>query len=258
MALMICPECNSKVSDKAKMCPHCGYPIYEYVNEKNESKDSNLNDVEIKKRITQIMNNSSSHYQIDELKAIIEKTHHQMAYKELGLVYDRNNMYEEAIRVRQEGIKYNQDDYEAFADIGVWFAELGNDKNDPELMKNAIEYLKRGVDHYNLKAILFLAKIFDISDKKYKTVNKDETIAEKYWLKGLDFYCDGLSENKNAFVIICNNIGVFYQNKLLHIQAACYYHIANTIDPSNDLCKHKYRTCLKVIRADYEIGRAHV
>lgn len=28
MALIICPECGSKVSDKANACIHCGYPIH--------------------------------------------------------------------------------------------------------------------------------------------------------------------------------------------------------------------------------------
>lgn len=27
MALLKCPECGGMVSDKAKCCPHCGYPI---------------------------------------------------------------------------------------------------------------------------------------------------------------------------------------------------------------------------------------
>lgn len=27
MALITCPECNGRVSDKATTCPHCGYPI---------------------------------------------------------------------------------------------------------------------------------------------------------------------------------------------------------------------------------------
>lgn len=27
MALLICPECKNKVSDKAETCPHCGCPI---------------------------------------------------------------------------------------------------------------------------------------------------------------------------------------------------------------------------------------
>ncbi len=27
MALMTCPECSHRVSDKARACPSCGYPI---------------------------------------------------------------------------------------------------------------------------------------------------------------------------------------------------------------------------------------
>jgi len=27
MALIHCPECNKEISDKAKVCPKCGYPI---------------------------------------------------------------------------------------------------------------------------------------------------------------------------------------------------------------------------------------
>lgn len=34
MALIICPECDGKVSDKANICPHCGYPISEMVVQK--------------------------------------------------------------------------------------------------------------------------------------------------------------------------------------------------------------------------------
>lgn len=27
MALIICPECGNKISDKSEMCVHCGYPL---------------------------------------------------------------------------------------------------------------------------------------------------------------------------------------------------------------------------------------
>ncbi len=30
MALINCPECNKEVSDSAKMCPHCGYELFDY------------------------------------------------------------------------------------------------------------------------------------------------------------------------------------------------------------------------------------
>jgi len=39
MALTRCPECDQEVSDRARMCPHCGYPMggacgYEYRSER--------------------------------------------------------------------------------------------------------------------------------------------------------------------------------------------------------------------------------
>lgn len=36
MALIICPECGKEVSDKASICPNCGYPIFQ--------DDTNIND----------------------------------------------------------------------------------------------------------------------------------------------------------------------------------------------------------------------
>lgn len=32
MALIECPECKKQISDKAKQCIHCGYPLEEYLN----------------------------------------------------------------------------------------------------------------------------------------------------------------------------------------------------------------------------------
>lgn len=37
MALITCPECNGQVSDKADVCPHCGYPIREQPHRQTES-----------------------------------------------------------------------------------------------------------------------------------------------------------------------------------------------------------------------------
>lgn len=31
MALINCPECGKEISDRARECPNCGYPINEYV-----------------------------------------------------------------------------------------------------------------------------------------------------------------------------------------------------------------------------------
>ena len=35
MALITCPECGEKVSDKAKACVHCGYPMESATNQEN-------------------------------------------------------------------------------------------------------------------------------------------------------------------------------------------------------------------------------
>lgn len=41
MALIACPECGKEVSDKAKMCPNCGYPINDPMN--NKELKANIN-----------------------------------------------------------------------------------------------------------------------------------------------------------------------------------------------------------------------
>lgn len=35
MALITCPECHGQVSDKAAVCPHCGFPIAVSVEKQN-------------------------------------------------------------------------------------------------------------------------------------------------------------------------------------------------------------------------------
>ena len=43
MALIICPECGSKISDKAEACPHCGLPsrLFHAVNPSGPTKNTN-------------------------------------------------------------------------------------------------------------------------------------------------------------------------------------------------------------------------
>lgn len=53
MSLIKCPECGKDVSERAKTCPHCGYPIAEYItcnlNSNGETEeDKEISDEEIK------------------------------------------------------------------------------------------------------------------------------------------------------------------------------------------------------------------
>lgn len=41
MALIKCPECNREISDKAKQCIHCGFPLDEYLQEKDSINKEN-------------------------------------------------------------------------------------------------------------------------------------------------------------------------------------------------------------------------
>lgn len=48
--LIGCPECEKKVSDRAKACPDCGFPIAEHVEEQRE-QDVALKDQASRKRV---------------------------------------------------------------------------------------------------------------------------------------------------------------------------------------------------------------
>ena len=43
MALIICPECGRELSDKAKNCPHCGFPINEVLPKTQENTSNDIN-----------------------------------------------------------------------------------------------------------------------------------------------------------------------------------------------------------------------
>lgn len=42
MALIKCPECGKEISDKAKMCIACGFPLESYMYRKKQSAKSNV------------------------------------------------------------------------------------------------------------------------------------------------------------------------------------------------------------------------
>ena len=54
MALIICPECSGKVSDKAAACPHCGYPINSVVPNKTAERKYDLKLVSAQSKVITI------------------------------------------------------------------------------------------------------------------------------------------------------------------------------------------------------------
>lgn len=65
MALITCPECGKEVSDKAKMCPNCGYPI----------NDPTVPDVK-----NNICAFKGQRYDLTEVLEYIEKTYDENGY----------------------------------------------------------------------------------------------------------------------------------------------------------------------------------
>lgn len=50
MALIKCPECGEKISDKSNMCIHCGYPLEKFV--EKLSKEYIANDVMLENNVS--------------------------------------------------------------------------------------------------------------------------------------------------------------------------------------------------------------
>lgn len=47
MALVVCPECQKQISDRAKACPYCGFPMEEHIRSNAEKIEPNTaNDIE--------------------------------------------------------------------------------------------------------------------------------------------------------------------------------------------------------------------
>lgn len=52
MALISCPECGAKISDRAGTCPQCGFPIQDYLDDQSKKEEKELNDALFAKKET--------------------------------------------------------------------------------------------------------------------------------------------------------------------------------------------------------------
>ena len=60
--LILCPECELQVSDKAVSCPHCGYPIKTVVEETVKSSKKECEKEASTKRIRKNNGNKESQF----------------------------------------------------------------------------------------------------------------------------------------------------------------------------------------------------
>ena len=54
MAIISCPECKNEISDKAKSCPHCGFPLKSEKTKDNEETTQTIQLTKKKYKIQQI------------------------------------------------------------------------------------------------------------------------------------------------------------------------------------------------------------
>jgi hypothetical protein len=78
MALISCPECNHNVSDKAAVCPNCGYPLIDTIPSSTKAsikcgetlENNRSNEDEINRNINDIITNGLKGCEYDALRTI--------------------------------------------------------------------------------------------------------------------------------------------------------------------------------------------
>lgn len=78
MSLILCPECNEKISDKSSVCIHCGYPL-------SISSDINIEIEMIENQLFDLqtaLQQKKSHNEIyDKINTVLATVHKKIGYK---------------------------------------------------------------------------------------------------------------------------------------------------------------------------------
>lgn len=124
MALIICPECNGKVSDKASACPHCGYPINNTANSNNSFDLQLINTVSRVKAIQAI--HRITNMSLEDAKKLVDSKS-QIIISNISL--EKANMYKKELEKDM---------------IEVSIVQHSNSKESP------VEQIKKEPVQYNL------------------------------------------------------------------------------------------------------------
>ena len=264
MAIIMCPECGGKVSDKAKACPHCGYPIQELAVEnityKNNTKqlieEEHVNDAgEIDDKINDILCIPSEDEQIVLLNMLIDESHHPLAYETVGKIYFDNEKYQNAINILKDSLIYNPTYGDAYAYIGLWTIQIGTEQG-VEPVEEVIDAYEKGIKLRSLKAYIYMAALYDpcaLERFSIHSIKKDVKKSFHYWKEGIEEYYKTPSHFKLDDVsMLLHAMGMGYNNEFLHVHAAGYYHIGDMLNPSNGLCHKAYIDAVRVVLSDYD------
>ncbi len=74
MALMSCPECTEKVSDRAYWCPHCGFPVREYMDSLLSNHNSTNMSISDTESIRMVHADNPNSEIVDDEKIVVDET----------------------------------------------------------------------------------------------------------------------------------------------------------------------------------------
>ena len=152
MALINCPECGKQISDKAKTCIFCGYPIQEYMEEQKQKEQELKKDIPIRDDICPQCGN-----EISPVFRVCNKCGYSQ-YGNAGRDYEATHRY----NVNQKIDKHsgNERDY----------SKLNN-----YLSQDSNKKVKKKKKHPFLKLIAFNKEVDDYVDKEEKRQTEYET-----------------------------------------------------------------------------------
>jgi len=117
MALILCPECNKEISEKANTCPHCGFPISDTF-----SESTNKNGAADKQFFCQfcgMQNDVGSMYcgycgelnDPSEIQRRVQLKNFEMQSENLRLQEEQKNIQQKQLREQQKIRKQQEKEY---------------------------------------------------------------------------------------------------------------------------------------------------
>lgn len=200
MALIKCPECDREISDKAKVCIHCGYPIGELgILNQEKQAEGILHQEEIEK-----YNKLGDELRLG--KDYVAALDNYLKAAELGDPFAQlwaGNFYDRGLGVEIDNAK-------AFA----WFQKSADQGNASACNNLAVMYENgKGIEKDYNKAITFYKKAID---KGEVTATGNLGFLYNFGPKGIQSYSLAIHYYEKAISmgttndVIYNNMGVLY------------------------------------------------
>jgi len=206
MALKNCPECNKEVSDKAKSCPSCGYPLLESDGNENEEEQSNK-ELNEEKNVIGNENNKIEEEKKDRLleeNTIKDKKTNENPKKSNVLLYFL--VFISLLMSISNFLNLYMDDDNEDADINNTYVEESIQRNRESIAMNSLSLsASEGIITDKLVVQKALFFIWDDSSVHVSIDIRPQPIYSSKFLGGGEFDLTD-RELRNALEEICENI----------------------------------------------------